>query len=110
MKTQLAKFEDKFKTSMRIKGEYEELITKLSENAFMKDKIVKTLAELDRARTQSQQKQQQTLDQVQPLPPRPSRSTIAVKTRLSSGDIKKKKLVLVKNDSAQSEEFAMEAL
>ena len=51
MKTQLAKFEDKFKTSMRIKGEYEELITKLSENAFMKDKIVTTLAELDRART-----------------------------------------------------------
>ena len=51
MKTQLAKFEDKFKTCMRIKGEYEELITKLSENAFMKDKIVTTLAELDRART-----------------------------------------------------------
>ena len=51
---QLTKMKKQHDTSMRIKGEYEELITKLCNDTGMRRKIQAALAEKDRAREPTQ--------------------------------------------------------
>ena len=60
MQIKLSELQDKFKTCMSIKGEYEELITKLCEDMSMKTKIGSVMRELRRARSSLPQIKQNT--------------------------------------------------